>query len=440
MGNPDAITPNFDRLAAQGVLLRNTFANTPVCCPARAILLTGKYASANGMVANDLRLRESETSLAEILSQAGYRTGFIGKWHLDGGPRMPGFVPPGPRRQGFEFWAANECSHTHFNTQYFRDDPTPIPIRKFEAEAWTDIALDFLDTTKSDRRPFFLTVQMGPPHDPYKAPPEYRARFDAQRLTLRPNYEQTPRAPGRDGLAEYYGMVTAVDDQLGRIMARLDQLGLTENTIFVVSSDHGDMLGSHGERLKRKPWEESIHVPGIIRWPAKIKSGQKNDLLFSHVDFAPTLLAMCGLRATKGMQGHDLSGNIVTGSGPAPDSVYLQIFGPYSGDDTPRGWRGVRTARYTYARFEDRPWVLFDLDRDPYQQTNLVDDAAAKPVVAEMEKKLAAHMKAASDSWAKNWVHLVEDAGRLYEGKETFYSVPDYLTWAAKNGVSVPRI
>src|SRR4051812_9732927 len=153
MGNRDVHTPNIDRLAAEGLVLPNTFANTPVCCPARANILTGTYAHRNGMTANDLRLRESETSIADLLGRAGYRTGFIGKWHLDGGPRMPGFIPPGPRRHGFQFWAANECSHSHFNTQYFRDTAEPIPIRKFEAEAWTDIALEFM---KAGTAPYFL--------------------------------------------------------------------------------------------------------------------------------------------------------------------------------------------------------------------------------------------------------------------------------------------
>ena len=100
MGNPDVKTPNLDQLASEGILFRNTFANTPVCCPARANILTGKYAHKNGMIANDLRLRESETTIAELLAADGYRTGFIGKWHLDGGPRQPGFIPPGERRQG----------------------------------------------------------------------------------------------------------------------------------------------------------------------------------------------------------------------------------------------------------------------------------------------------------------------------------------------------
>ena len=124
-GNAEIHTPSLDRLASEGAYLPNTFANTPVCCPARAILMTGTYCHVNGMVANDLRLRESQETIAEWLKAAGYRTGFIGKWHLDGGQRLPGFVPPGPRRQGFDYWAANECDHRPFKTHYFRDDDKP---------------------------------------------------------------------------------------------------------------------------------------------------------------------------------------------------------------------------------------------------------------------------------------------------------------------------
>ena len=208
MGDTNVKSPNLDRLASEGMLFRNTFANTPVCCPARAVILTGKYAHANGMVANDLRLRESEITLAEILRDAGYRTGFIGKWHLDGGPRMPGWVPPGSRRQGFEFWAANEVNHNHFDSQYFRDSEQPIPIKTFEPEVWTDLGIEFLRESQKDGRPFFLTLQMGPPHDPYRAPEPYLAMYDPVKLTLRPNFQGDPtidvaeanpylRTPGR---------------------------------------------------------------------------------------------------------------------------------------------------------------------------------------------------------------------------------------------------
>lgn len=438
MGNTEVRTPNLDKLASQGMLLPNTFANTPVCCPARANILTGKYAHRNGMVANDLRLRESETTIAELLQNAGYRTGFIGKWHLDGGKRLPGFVPPGPRRQGFEFWAANECSHAHFNTQYFRDTPEPIPRKKFEAEGWTDLGIEFLRSSRNQSRPFFLTIQMGPPHDPYKAPPEYSKLYDPAKLTMRPNWQSRPGVPGPAQIAEYYGMVTAVDDQIARILSTLDDLGMAGNTIVLISSDHGDMLGSQGLRLKRKPWEESIRIPGILRYPDKVRGGQRTDTMFTHVDFAPTLLGLCGLKPPSDMQGSDLSANILGKARTAPDSAFFQIFGPFQGDGTQDGWRGVRTHRHMYARFENRPWVLYDIEKDPYQMKNLVDDPSAKPLLAEMERRLSAWMKRTGDSWKYNWKALVEDKGRLYT-HGAFYSVDEYLAWAKQHPEVEPK-
>jgi arylsulfatase A-like enzyme len=421
MGNPDVKTPNIDRLASEGLVLPNTFANTPVCCPARANILTGTYAHRNGMTANDLRLRESETSIADLLDRAGYRTGFIGKWHLDGGQRMPGFIPPGPRRHGFQFWAANECSHTHFNTQYFRDTSEPIPVHKFEAEAWTDIALDFIKDAKSASQPYFLIVSMGPPHDPYKAPPEFARLYDPAKLHMRPNWQSGQGLPGPAQIAEYYGNVSAVDQQVGRLMSAAD-----ENTLVLLSSDHGDMLGSEGRRLKRKPWEESIRIPGIIRYPAQVKPGLRNEAIFTHVDFAPTLLSICGVRPPGRMQGSDLSHVILRGSDKSLDSAFFQIFGPYQGDGTEDAWRGVRTHRYMYARFETKPWVLYDIEKDPYEMHNLVDDPGSQALVKEMEGRLSAWMKRTGDSWKYDWHELVEDRGRLYNGG-TYYSVDEYL-------------
>lgn len=442
MGNPDVKTPNLDRLAAEGVLFRNHFANSPVCCPARAVILTGKYAHANGMVANDLRLRESETSLAEAFAQAGYRTGFVGKWHLDGGPRQPGWVPPGPRRQGFEFWAANQVSHRHFDTHYFRDDPEPIPIKTFEAKAWTDLGIEFLRQTQADPRPFFLTVQMGPPHDPYLAPDEYMAQYDPEAISLRPNFagdesgrelEPNPyiATPGRKEIAAYYAMVTAVDDQIGRILAELDDLGLRDNTIVIVSSDHGDMLGSHGARLKRKPWEESIRVPGIVRHP-RAPAGRTTEALFSHVDIAPTLLSLCGVEPPADLQGSDLSPVVLGTSASGPTAAYFQIFGPFHAGGVEHGWRGIRTQRYMYARTREEPWVLYDLEADPYELVNLAHQPEAAGTQAELEAQLAGWMERTGDSWEYDWHAPLEDGGRLYT-HETFYTVAEFLDWAAKN-------
>ncbi|MBK7928481.1 MAG: sulfatase [Bryobacterales bacterium] len=432
-GNEEVRTPHLDRIASEGALFETTLANTPVCCPARANMLTGTYTHTNGMVANDLRLRESQTTVAEVLAAQDYRTGFIGKWHLDGGQRMPGFIPPGPRRQGFQFWAANECSHQHFNTQYFRDTPEPIPMRKFEAEGWTDLAIEFLNESKQDRRPFFLTMALGPPHDPYGAPEEYMRMFDPAKLTMRPNWRKdAPNVPGPKEIAAYYAATTAVDDQMGRLMARLKELGIDQDTIVLFSSDHGDMLGSQGRRLKRKPWEESIRIPGILRYPRGVKPGRRVAAPFTHVDFAPTLLSLCGMRPPASMQGSDLAPLALGRRARTPDSAFFQIFGPFQGDGTEDGWRGVRTENHMYARFRDKPWVLYDLKRDPYQMTNLAGEPAARGIQADMEKRLAQWMEQTGDSWSYNWSHLVEDRGRLYRHR-TFYTVDEYMKWAAEN-------
>jgi len=427
MGNPDVQTPNLDQLAADGLLFRQTFANTPVCCPARATILTGTYTSRNGMVANDLRLKETLGTVADVYQQNGYRTGFIGKWHLDGGPRLPGFVPPGPRRHGFQFWAANECNHNYFYNWYFGDENAPIVSEKYEPEFWTDLATEFLG--KLQDKPFFLMLAPGAPHDPYLAPEKYLDLYDAQKLAMEPNWVEGIPGAGRKEIAGYYAAVTAVDDQVGRLLRRLRELKMEENTIVLFSSDHGNMLGSQGKILKRKPWEESIQVPGIMRYPGVISPGRKTNALFSHVDFAPTLLSLCGLPIPAEMQGANLSPVVVGKAEAGPASVLFQIFGPYHGDGTEGAWRGVRTERFMYARWKSGPWLLYDLHEDPYELQNLVKDTAYSSELQELDKKLLDWMSRVGDSWDLDWTAPVEDDERLVQYK-TFYTVQDYLAWA----------
>jgi arylsulfatase A-like enzyme len=450
MGTPDVRTPHIDRLAAEGILFRRTYANVPVCCPARAILMTGTYPHVNGMIANDLRLRAEQVTIAEIFAQHGYRTGFIGKWHLDGGPRDPGFVPPGSRRQGFEFWAAYECHHRHFTPVYFRDTPEPIQPPKFEPEASCDFAVEFLRTQPKDQ-PFFLTVQMGPPHDPYGAPDKYMEMYDATKLTMPPNWipgSETGEPPlippnlRRKGiparpfvplgtkleLAAYYAAITAIDDQVGRLLDTLKETGLDENTIILFTSDHGDMLGSHGMRRKRKPHEESAGIPGILRWPAKIPQGQAVDTLFSHIDMPPTLLALCGLEVPSHMQGADLSRVALGETKTGPAAVLMQIFVPFNPDGIAKPWRGIRTDRYTYARYEDTPWILFDNQSDPWQIANLIGHAAHQDLERQLDQQLTALMKKHGDKWSFNSSAPIEEKGRLYRHR-TFYTIDEYFAW-----------
>ncbi len=457
MGNRDVQTPNIDRMASEGILFRKTYANVPVCCPARAILMTGTYPHINGMRANDLRLRESETTIAEILKGRGYRTGFIGKWHLDGGPRDPGFVPPGPRRQGFDFWAAYECHHKHFEPTYFRDSPEMITKNQFEPEASCDFAVEFLESQPSNQ-PFFLTVQMGPPHDPYGAPEEYMNKYLPERIhppeNWQPGSESRPNKPARqknaalmnrnvepgglEEIAAYYAAITALDDQVGRLLKTLKERGFDENTIILFTSDHGDMLGSHGMRRKRKPHDESARVPGIMRWPANIPKRQAVDTLFSHIDMAPTLLALTGTEVPKNMQGSDLSQVALGKTTQGPEAVLLQIFVPFNPDAISKPWRGIITATHTYARFENKPWVLFDDQIDPSQMKNLVDDAASLTLRNSLDDKLSELMKSNGDSWSFNSNELLEEGGRLYKN-ETFYTIEEYRQWLLRNPEKAER-
>lgn len=460
MGTPDVRTPHIDRLAAEGILFRHTYANVPVCCPARSILLTGTYPHVNGMMANDLRLREERLSLAEILSAQGYRTGFIGKWHLDGGPRDPGFVPPGLRRQGFEFWAAYECHHRHFAPVFFRDTPEPLTVPKFEPEASCDFAVEFLKSQPKER-PFFLTVQMGPPHDPYGAPEKYMELYDAAKLTMPPNWipgserGEPPLVPpnlrradlparpfvpvgGKLEVAAYYAAITALDDQIGRLVQTLKDTGQDDNTIILFTSDHGDMLGSHGMRRKRKPHEESAGVPGIVRWPARIPRGQAVDTLFSHIDMAPTLLGLCGVEVPPHMQGADLSRVALGETKAGPPAVLMQIFVPFNPDGIAKPWRGIRTARHTFARYEDAPWVLFDNEADPWQQENLAQNPAHARLEQALDEQLAALMRKHGDAWSFNSAQLVEEKGRLYRHR-TFFTIQEYLAWAQEHPELEPK-
>ncbi len=433
MENPDVKTPNINRLAGEGVLFRNTFANTPVCCPARAILQTGQYAHRNGVMANDLRLRENRTGLAEVLRGEGYRTGFVGKWHLDGGPRMPGFVPPGPRRQGYEYWAANECNHNYTHSQYFRDSPDPIPINRFETGVWADRGLEFLEENRGGDRPFLLMIQPGPPHNPYLLPPSQQGVYDPAKIRLRPNWKPgTPKVPGRKEIANYYAMISDLDEHFGRLLKALDDWGMADDTIVVFNSDHGDMLGSHGQRLKRKPWEESIRVPGVFRYPRKIRTPRVDDAILTHADMMPTLLHLCGAPVSVDVQGADLSRVVLGETAAGPDAAFFQIFGPQRATAIADGWRGVRTRRYMYATYRDRPWVLYDLEEDPYEQNNLVKDRAAASLLSEMEGRVNSWMMATGDSWDYNWKYMVEDDGRLYKHK-AFYSVGEYLEWVKQH-------
>jgi arylsulfatase A-like enzyme len=428
-GNDQVQTPNMDRLASEGALFTHAYANCPVCTPSRATILTGRYPLSHRALANDLPLPTSEVTIAELLRESGYRTGYIGKWHLDGVPRSR-FTPPGPRRGGFDFWAAWNCAHSYFNGKLYRDTPEPIKLEGYEPVGQTDLAIRFLK--EDDGRPFCLFLSWGPPHAPYDQVPErYKSLYDPAQIRLRPNVRPKPPRPfkditgGRDPkttIAHYYAHITALDEQLGRLLKALEELNLDEDTIVVFTSDHGDMLWSQGMAKKEQPWEESIQIPFIIRWRGRIPAGHRCDMLISTVDFAPTLLGLMGFEVPGYMEGMDLSHIVLGEKEDEPESVFLT--GPVIVDQGLhqgiREWRGVRTKRYTYARwFDGEGWVLYDNEADPYQLNNLIDSPQLASIRDELESMLQGWLKRTGDG-SLPWDELIRRLGlsELWNARE----------------------
>lgn len=396
-GNMLLRTPNLDRLARTGTVFYNAIANCPVCTPSRAILLTGKYPLQNGTISNDLPLRTEHPTVASALRANGYRAGYIGKWHLDGVPRDR-FTPPGPRRGGFDdFWAAYNCNHNYYETKYFLDTPDLVEREGFEPEIQTELAMDFI--RKHSAEPFFLQVSWGPPHAPYQmVPDKYKQRYDPETLPLRSNCKN----PQRANIAGYYAHIDALDEYTGRLMALLDELNLRDNTVIIFTSDHGDMLWSHGRVKKQQPWEESIRVPLIFNAPGLVRGNQRLDTLFGTADLPTTILGLAGIAAPAEMQGRDLSPRLAGEACEEHDSVPIMDVLPADQAQLwdGRPWRGVRTKRYTYARMRDRGWVLYDNLNDPLQMTNLIDYTGYRHIQSQLEEELQRWMYFMNDRFA----------------------------------------
>lgn len=401
----EAHTPNLERFAREGMTFRHCISNYPVCSPYRAMLQTGRWPYQTGIIDNALPLRSDELSIGETFHRAGYRTGYIGKWHLSPHDEGGQFIPKGPARQGYEDWHVWAKTNQHFDQSFTFDPDTGrrIQPKGYNCTLMTDEGIDFIERHRSE--PWMLMISWNPPHPNYlDAPPEQKKRYDPESLRFRPNAGESGHgiSPGlRLALQGYYGHISAVDLEFGRLLRKLDETGQAERTIVVYTSDHGDMMGSHGFRGKRLPWEESCRVPFLIRYPGVIAPRSNSDGLFSTIDLYPTVCGVAGLAVPPHCMGRDLSAAMRGEGTKFPESSFLmhiQKDNASGGIHNPAPlFRGVRTGRHTYAVAEDGRWCLYDNREDPFQQRNLIDDPGAAKLSREMDGLVLDWLKKAQD-------------------------------------------
>ncbi|MDQ1473697.1 MAG: hypothetical protein QOJ99_5177 [Bryobacterales bacterium] len=314
-GDANVVTPVLDRLATQSINFENAVAGTPVCCPARASLMTGQYPLTNGVFINDVELQPNSPTLAEVFSRAGYSTGYIGKWHLYGSPdgnygrRLAPITVD--KRKGFKYWKACECSHEYNHSLYNEGDDTgPKYCPGYDADSQTDDACRFIAGHAASKEPFFLFLSLGPPHFPYEtAPDRYRSQYAERPVRFRPNVPEVHRKEAEPILRGYFAHMAALDACLGRLLSTLDRAGIADDTIVIFTSDHGDMMWSQGITTKLHPWDESIRVPFLLRYPRGLgRRGRGVATPINQPDIMPTLLRLAGLQVPAGVQGIDYSG------------------------------------------------------------------------------------------------------------------------------------
>lgn len=418
-GDPNAITPHLDKLAAQSVNMTTTVSCCPVCTPYRASLLTGQYPLTTGLFLNDLYLSDKAVSMAEVFAAAGYDTGYIGKWHLDGHGRSS-FIPR-DRRQGFDYWKVLECTHNYNHSAYYGDADEKLFWDGYDAIAQTRDAQKYIASHARTDKPMFLMLSWGPPHNPYQtAPAEYRKLFaDPGKIKLRPNVPARAQEASRKDLQGYYAHGAALDACVGDLLKTIADAGIADDTIFVFTGDHGDMLGSQGERRKQRPWDEAIRVPMLVRYPAACgRDGKTIDMPFNSPDIMPTLLGLAGVAIPKTVEGTDFSGVLTGEKAPDNDAALICCIAPFGEWTRPQGgkeYRGLRTRRYTYVRDLTGPWLLYDNQADPYQLTNLVNKADQADLQKKLDAQLAQMLAARKDKFLTGPEYIKQRGYKTYK-------------------------
>jgi len=399
-GDPNLIgkTPNLDRMASLSVNFKNAISVTPVCTPYRAALMTGKYPTTTGMIFNDLHLPEEAVTMAELFNKSGYKTGYIGKWHLDGMGRSA-FTPPG-RRQGFGYWKALECSHEYNNLIYYEGNNEEKKYWKgYGPYAETNDAINFIRKNAGGEEPFLLVLAWGAPHFPHaSAPKEFQDQFAQENIILRGNVSNDKKEIAKKESVGYYAHILALDKCIGDLKRTITEAGLSENTILVFTSDHGEMMGSHdvSPRQKQVPWSESVRVPFLLSYPARFGNNKiEIEVPINVVDILPTLLSLSDLPLPKNLDGENMAGVISHPNIKRDKAALVMNVSPFAGKAVE--YRGIYTRRYAYVKRLEGPWFLFDHKNDPLQMNNLVDKPGYRKLQKQMDVALQKELKKAGD-------------------------------------------
>jgi arylsulfatase A-like enzyme len=421
MGDANLNTPNIDRMERLGVHLTDAVAGFPLCCPFRGSLLTSLYPH-KAVTGHEVRLDPDLPTVAAPFKQAGYHTAWFGKWHLDGFKEANGraahhIVPP-ERRGGFDTWVGFENNNNQWDCWVHGgtgEEAFHQRLPGYETDCLTDMLIEHIhdrveneEGEQEDYQPFFAALSVQPPHNPYLAEPEFMAAHTPGKVRLRPNVPDAPHIAdrARQDLAGYYAQIENLDWNLGRVLETLEALGIGDETYVIFFSDHGDTHGSHGQFLKMNPYEESIRIPFLItrgQTSYGHNSGKIPGVPINHVDIAPTSLGLCGIDVPDWMQGTDYSAWFAGAADPAdyPDSAFLQVVEPtMHGNSVDKPWRGiVTTDGWKYVCFENCPYVLFDLNSDPYEQVNLAHNTRYYHKHRELLERLGQWIESTGDQF-----------------------------------------
>ncbi len=413
-GENEVLTPNIDSIAHEGARLQNFYTPSAVCTPSRGCFITGRYPHCNGAFRNGVPLNRDEVTLAHILKDKGYKTGYIGKWHLNG-EDYPGWLNKEDSMGFDDCRYMFNCSH-HKNVKEVKNGNPVFNFNigkdEYMTDWLTDKCIDFINDNKDDD--FFMMLSIPDPHTPFTVRAPYDTMYNPEkvRIPVSFNQEHIPdwaeydewgrnndfpfNMKNREKLfrqykSQYLGEVKCIDDNVGRILARLKELDIIDETIIVFTTDHGEYMGEHGMLYKNNLYESAYGIPFLIRWPKKVEKGLSIDETITVVDFQQTILGLMEYPPSGREQGRDASKLLMGEKVPWINEMYIHP------NDVPR--TGIITREFELAyvgkgwnrdtEFKDH--ILFDRIKDPHQLNNLYDNPEYKDIVKQLTEKIAEH-------------------------------------------------